>query len=389
MYLFDDRGEKAVPSLPVTPGTLLRASLHGRLDGTGIDRAAWDLLVAQSEGATVFQTYDWHQSWCDAFGRDGLEPMCVVVSRGVQPVGVAPFVLRAGAINEIRFIGDGRSDYCDIIASASDKRAVIQEALDAIERTVRWDVLELNNVPAASATIDAMRQVSRAAGFHLSVDHHYVCPTLLIRGHEPSARRVYQKNSLQRPYRALTRVGNVECRTLTTELEVARLLEAFFAQHVERWSRTRTPSLFEDRRNRHFYRALASRLSAHGWLHFAVVELDEAPIAFHFGFDFADTLTWYKPSFKIELASLSPGMVLLRHLIGESIEQGRKELDFTIGDEAFKRRFTNSVRRTVRLRMFRNPSPLTLARSKRAVIDMAKLFTRGMALVKFPGKAGA
>ena len=102
-----------------------------------------------------------------------------------------------------------------------------------------------------------------------------------------------------------------------------------------------------------------------GWLLFSMVEFNDQPIAFHYGFDYNDTVLWYKPSFDVEHASHSPGLVLLRYLIGYAIDQKRHELDFTIGDEPFKSRFTNSKRKTVSLKVFRNPGRFFLERSDR------------------------
>ena len=61
-----------------------------------------------------------------------------------------------------------------------------------------------------------------------------------------------------------------------------------------------------------FYEALAEPLHARGWLQFSVVEFNGAPIAFHFGFDYFDCVTWYKPSFEVRYAEHSPGLLLTR-----------------------------------------------------------------------------
>jgi hypothetical protein len=86
-----------------------------------------------------------------------------------------------------------------------------------------------------------------------------------------------------------------------------------------------------------------------------VVELDGAPIAFHYGFDYADCVTWYKPTFAMKFADHSPGLLLTRQLIEDSLERSRRELDFTIGDEAFKSRFASTFRFNVYLGIYHGP----------------------------------
>ena len=109
-----------------------------------------------------------------------------------------------------------------------------------------------------------------------------------------------------------------------------------------------------DDRNRRFYRKLTQALDGSGWLLFSSIELNDQPVAFHYGFDYNGAVIWYKPSFDPAMSALSPGNVMVRHLIDYAISHRRRELDFTVGDEAFKQRFTNLTRRTLHLKVYRN-----------------------------------
>jgi CelD/BcsL family acetyltransferase involved in cellulose biosynthesis len=84
-----------------------------------------------------------------------------------------------------------------------------------------------------------------------------------------------------------------------------------------------------------------------GWLRFTRLDWGDRPIAFHFGFCFAGRYLWYKPSFDIGLARMSPGEALLRRLLLAAAGEGAREFDFGLGDEPFKRRFADQCR-TVR-----------------------------------------
>ncbi len=78
---------------------------------------------------------------------------------------------------------------------------------------------------------------------------------------------------------------------------------------------------------------------------------------------------YYKPSFEPALAARSPGLVLVRHLIARALDGGRRELDVTIGDEPFKRRFTHATRKTtVNVQIFRNQALSLFERSRRGVM---------------------
>jgi CelD/BcsL family acetyltransferase involved in cellulose biosynthesis len=82
----------------------------------------------------------------------------------------------------------------------------------------------------------------------------------------------------------------------------------------------------------------------------------------HFGFEFGDRLTWYKPAFDVEFAKHSPGEVLIKYLLEYALERKVGELDFTIGEEAFKYRFANHVRANYAVRAFRRSGAYHLNR---------------------------
>jgi CelD/BcsL family acetyltransferase involved in cellulose biosynthesis len=62
----------------------------------------------------------------------------------------------------------------------------------------------------------------------------------------------------------------------------------------------------------------------------------------------------------------------VQHLIQHAVDTGHREFDFTIGAEPFKWRFTNFARKTVRIRVFRDPARYYLERSKRGVVSAIK-----------------
>lgn len=354
----------------------MRARIVSAFDQIGLDERGWNELTARSDTNTVFQTHEWALSWWEAFG-DQYEPFFVTVSDAAGIAGVAPLVVERGLSRErvIRFLGDGRADYCDVLA-ASGKREVKAAIFDALFASKRWDVIELNNVPAQSTTVEIVGAICDRAGYRVLMDDHFVCPTLLIQGHEETAWKIFNKPGLRRRQNYFERSGRLVCRHLTSMVEIEPYLDQFFSQHVARWHGSKSPSLFTDERNRLFYRELTANLTSKGWILFSVVEFDDRPIAFHYGFDYNAAVLWYKPSFDVTYAARSPGLVLVRQLIGYAIEQKRRELDFTVGDEPFKSRFTNSRRKTVRIRIFRNSGRFLFARGKRNLIAMIKMIKR-------------
>jgi CelD/BcsL family acetyltransferase involved in cellulose biosynthesis len=142
----------------------------------------------------------------------------------------------------------------------------------------------------------------------------------------------------------LRQVGNVVFRHLESRGEIKSRLPEFYLQHIGRRALVGDESLFCRAESRTFYEALVDELDPEHELRFAVVELDGRTIAFHFGFECNGKFVWYKPAFDVDLRHYSPGEVLLRELFEYAGHRGLREFDFTVGGEAFKRRFANRTR---------------------------------------------
>jgi CelD/BcsL family acetyltransferase involved in cellulose biosynthesis len=188
-------------------------------------------------------------------------------------------------------------------------------------------------------------------------------PTRIL-GNPAADREVLNKASLKRHFKHFAKRGRVEFAQLSSEAEVAPLLDAFFRQHVGRRELAGGASQFLDPRQQRFYRELARRLGAKGWLRFGVVRFEGEPIAFHFGFEYASRFIWYKPAFSARHAKHSPGEVLLKFLFEDAIARGLAEFDFTVGNEAFKYRFANRVRENHRIRVYALPAGYWLRRAR-------------------------
>lgn len=343
---------------------MIQAKLLPLIESLGLDETGWNTLAEQSETNTVFQTHQWVSSWDKVYGRQ-YEQWCISVSDATGIMGVAPLMVKRGFFGErvVMFVGEGKADYADIL-SAGDKRIVLEAICNVLfEARERWDVLELNNIPAESSTVELMQEIVRDAGCRTLQRDLYQSPTLLIRGHEDEALGVFNKAGLRRRQNYFQRKGRLTFKTLTGR-SILSCLDEFFDQHISRWKGSGTPSLFLQERNRTFYRELALAMAKNGWLLMSVVELDGRPLAMHYGFDYNGKLLWYKPSFDPAHAKHSPGLVLLRHMIGYAIDNEREELDFTIGDEPFKSRFANHTRKTIRLQIFQDPVHFAVAWSR-------------------------
>ena len=251
------------------------------------------------------------------------------------------------------FIGcsNNSSDYLDFII---DSQA--PEALDALLYEISrnredFDRAYLSRMPTHWDNYPRTLEILNALGVNAEVEPHQEAPCRIL-GDNEEDRKVTNKTSLRRRYNYFRRSGELKFHRCESESEILGYLGTFFEQHIARWERTDSPSLFLDPANRSFYRDLVYRLVPMGWLKFDAVLFNGEPIAFHFGFEYGNNFIWYKPTFNIEYSKRSPGEVLIKFLLESAIERGLDEFDFTVGNESFKFRFANTVRQNNRITIF-------------------------------------
>jgi CelD/BcsL family acetyltransferase involved in cellulose biosynthesis len=303
----------------------------------------WDSLAAAPQ-AGIFQSYGWHRAVVKAYGEGA--GLCILgIYDSGACAGIAPLQFECkGTVRVLRFIGDVRADYCDVLYAAECAGVIAALIRWLADNRSLWDELELNNIPFhAASRVHIERQV-KLRGWSLLRQPLMPCPALVIRGDASAAEKVLNKKSLKRHGRYFTGQPGFEVRHHLDLKAAARGLNGFFAQHIQRWTGRDAQSLFIDPGNRDFYRALLNEPSLEGRVMFTEIIADGALIAGHFGFIDKGKLLWYKPSFDILLARHYPGEVLLRELIVYVRDHGLGELDFTRGDESFKSRFANVVR---------------------------------------------
>lgn len=345
---------------------MIQTNSFSSINALGLDAADWNALAAESETNTVFQTHEWVSTWERIYGGE-CRPWFISVQSSAGLLGIAPLMIKEGLLRErtVQFLGEGKADYCDFLSAGDRAKAVEAICRSLFEARERWDVVELNNIPVNSSTVELVRKISSREGYRTLLRDLYLSPTLLIRGREDEALKIFNKASLRRRHNYFQREAQLTFKVITGSA-VLSYLDEFFAQHVERWTGSESPSLFLDVHNKIFYRELAVAMAEKNWLMLSVVDCAGRSLAMHYGFDYNDRVLWYKPSFNKDYAKHSPGLVLLRYLIGYALDRKRGEFDFTIGDEPFKTRFSNHMRTTVSLQIFRDPARyyLELSRQK-------------------------
>jgi CelD/BcsL family acetyltransferase involved in cellulose biosynthesis len=330
------------------------------LEALGLRRQEWNRLVERSHTNTVFQTFEWQTCWWKAFGGDA-QLLLLLAEAGGELVAIAPLMLSHKRIwgrsrRVIEFIGGSACDYGDFIVDSAQPEvwSLMLHWLAENERS--WDLLSLANIADTSPLLHLLPDFFRHCAYPLHLQALNECPTYIFA--DPAADQLLvKKKSLKRHFNYFRRHGQLEFKQCDSPEEILEYLDVFFEQHIRRWALSGCPSQFLQERERNFYRELVQAFAPTGWLLFSVLLFDQTPIAFHFGFEYANRIFYIKPTFDIDHFTHSPGEVLLKYLLEDALERRMAEFDFTVGGEAYKYRFANHVRLSYVAEVYRHALP--------------------------------
>jgi CelD/BcsL family acetyltransferase involved in cellulose biosynthesis len=333
-------------------------------------RDAWNQLLQHSPTNTIFQTLEWLESWWEVLG-DSDRLRIALGFEGDTLVAAAPLVLSEKRLlgrqmTCLEFAASDRADYADFLYR---DQSSLRGLMRALRTELAWDVLDFNRIPSTSPTLTVLSE--EFPGWRGTQFADELGPTYLF-GPGADGSDILAKKSIHRHMAKVYKSGAIAVRHLTRAEDITPELEAFFDQHVARRALTDAPSLFLNPHYRTFYRRLTERLAPPGWLLFSVLTLDDQPIAFHYGFLYGRRLLWYKPSFSVAHARLSPGEVLIVELFKYCRAQEVAELDFGAGIQLYKERFANATRQNMKFQSYRNGMFQQFLHADRALRENAK-----------------
>lgn len=302
------------------------------LDAVGA--TAWRGLHASTALRSPFLSWTWQREWVRAFApAERLEIRHVTDAAG-RLCGLLPLYEAEPGV--LRLVGGiDVSDYLDLLAEAGREEETWSALLGSPPAVgTVWD---LHAVPAASPTVTALPRLAAEHGVAVAATVEERCPVLAL----PPTWDAYlailsgkQRHELLRKMRRLEReVPTARAVELGARAEIGSRFDDFLALH--RRSRVGKARFMDDRMEG-FFRRVATALAEEDGVRLWLLDAPTGPLAAFLCLEWEGTVGLYNSGFDPERAALSPGVVLLAHVVRDAIARGKRRFDFLRGEERYK-----------------------------------------------------
>ena len=297
----------------------------------------WDSLYLSNRNFSIYQSHAWIKSWLEVFIDEIILSIIIIRDSDSKIIFIAPLMLQKKfffkffKIDTIQFIGNNRSDYCDFIYEHIDFK-ILNNLLSFIKRKNPKSVLFFENINEWGNTSKILNKITGRKILFES-NESYILDLQNLNGFK------YKKKNTENLRRKLEKQGKLKFIALRNSEEINKYLNVFFEQHINKWGAN---SLFNNKKNKLFYKKLVKNLDYKNILDFKIIEQNGKVIAIHFGFLENKVFYYYKPTYDLTFSKFSPGNILLQDLIENSIKTGNYFFNFGTGSEIYKKRFSNN-----------------------------------------------
>lgn len=329
----------------------------------------WDSLLACSESCSPFQTWEWLAAWWDYYGDGGRLLTLLARDKRGELVGIAPLMLSRARIlplRKVNFIGNPHSDYLDFIFLPGKEKEVCQAFFGYLENcSNRWDVLDLEEIPAYSPTADMLLGLAQQKGFACKREVESICPYISL----PQSWETYlsvlgkhKKREMKAYACFLKDIPSAEFGVVRNDASLEAEMNTLMDLHQKRWASKGLPGSFVNRKEREFHQTVARRFLNQGWLKLFYLKVDGRTVASCYCFGIGKRWYYYLGGFDPAWGTQNVGnwaqrkvnTMLLAYVIQSAIGNGLEEVDLLRGDETYKQAWGSKLRGNSRVRVIRN-----------------------------------
>jgi CelD/BcsL family acetyltransferase involved in cellulose biosynthesis len=304
----------------------------------------WNTLVHKSQSNRIFSTWEWNQTWWNAYHPGRLWVVTVRNEDG-ELTGIAPCFIETTPDRRrvVRLIGCvDVTDYVDLIINPAQLELTLQAMVQFLaESRSEFEWLDFCNLPEASPVYRCLPKLLGSAGFSTSVKQQEVCPVIVLPTDWETYVESLDKKDRHELRRKLRRAESdeeaVEWYIVGAEHDLKAESERFLALMAA--SQEQKQAFLENAQNREFFNQIVPILRERGWLQMSFLTINGEAAASYLNFLYEGHVQVYNSGLNMTRYShLSAGIVLLAYNIKYAIEHGYQVFDFLRGNETYKYR---------------------------------------------------
>jgi CelD/BcsL family acetyltransferase involved in cellulose biosynthesis len=340
-------------------------------------------LLAQTPGASFFQSYEWLQTYWGNFGT-GQRLRVLTVWQNEQLVGIVPLVVRQqqrqwGSLAVLTYPLDDWGSFYGPVGSQTS--AILQAALTHVRSTPRdWDLIELPWVDAHGS--DQGRTAAALAGALLPASVEEQQPSALIELASFanwqaywSSRTSRWRNNVRRSQRKLAERGQVTHLRYRPRgsaapdddprwdlyLQCERIAQASWQ------AASQSGTTLSHAAIRPFLRDCHAAAVRAGALDLNLLLVDGVAVAFNYAYHFQGHVFGLRTGYDASLVADGAGTVLQAHMIEDSFARGDRTYDLGAGYLECKRYWQSEIRHSHRYTHFPRAPLAQMVRVKRQI----------------------
>jgi CelD/BcsL family acetyltransferase involved in cellulose biosynthesis len=328
----------------------IEISVHRQL---GDVEQEWRALE-QSGDCTAFQSFDWIAAWCHHIGPLMRTQPAIVVGRQAGAVlFILPLAVTPGAVRRLTWLASDLCDYNGPLLAAACASQLTPERFRELWREIcrrlqsdartRHDLVELSKMPERVGGQDGQVNPLMALSTNLNPSNAYITDLIgtwseYYDSKRSSSTRRRDRSKLKR----LGEIGTVCFVTPQDRAEIERSVGMLIEQKSGSFARMGVANMFERPGWSAFFAAVATDERMRDLVHVSRLDVGSCWAAINLGLKFRGSYYHVLASYDDgETSRFGAGAAHLRDLLRYSMEQGLKHFDFTIGDERYKREWSD------------------------------------------------
>lgn len=321
----------------------------------------WNALLEESITNVPFLRNEYLSAWWQTRGGGEWEQAELATVTAWQEgvlVGIAPLFVAAYPDKKPALMllgGLEISDYLDLIVRERDLAEFLPGLLDFLCDHVdaTWTSLEWFNVPEGSASLPMLQNEALRRGWGFKLEPFRPVVSVPLTGDFETYLAGIDKKQRHEIRRKMRRAAEYALPVRWYILEDGDKLEGDMEDFLSLMARDAEKAFFLNPGMREQMKKAARAAWQSGWLQLAFLEVDGKKAAGYLNFDYQGHIWVYNSGLDQRFLELSPGWVLLGHLLQWANEQKRTEFDFMRGDEDYKFKFGGVQRFVMHLQVTR------------------------------------